>query len=160
MDTVTQPHRTSGIYSDGVTENGFAGDILDLKDSLRKPATAHRKLSSESWSQTNGDHDGNLGNGRTVSPMAEKRPRAGKRRESGIDRKKEYGGDLIYQRGNPWTSDKETILMAPFDYLDAIPGKDVRSQLIAAFNAWLRVPRESLEVITKVVGMLHTASLL
>jgi geranylgeranyl diphosphate synthase type 3 len=32
--------------------------------------------------------------------------------------------------------------------------------LIAAFNEWLQVPKESLEVITKVVGMLHTASLL
>ncbi|KAK4921227.1 geranylgeranyl diphosphate synthase 1, partial [Elasticomyces elasticus] len=40
------------------------------------------------------------------------------------------------------------------------PGKDIRSQLIAAFNDWLKVPEESLKIITKVVGMLHTASLL
>ena len=40
------------------------------------------------------------------------------------------------------------------------PGKDVRKQLIAAFNVWLKVPEESLTIITKVVGMLHTASLL
>ncbi len=50
--------------------------------------------------------------------------------------------------------------MGPFDYLFSHPGKDIRAQLIAAFNAWLKVPSESLEVITKVVGMLHTASLL
>lgn len=32
--------------------------------------------------------------------------------------------------------------------------------MIASFNSWLEVPADSLEVITKVVGMLHTASLL
>lgn len=50
--------------------------------------------------------------------------------------------------------------MGPFDYLNSQRGKDFRSQLIASFNTWLEVPPESLEVITKVVGMLHTASLL
>lgn len=41
-----------------------------------------------------------------------------------------------------------------------MPGKEVRSKLICAFDAWLNVPADSLKVITKVVGMLHTASLL
>lgn len=50
--------------------------------------------------------------------------------------------------------------MGPFDYLNSQRGKDFRSQLIGAFNTWLDVPSESIEVITKVVGMLHTASLL
>lgn len=44
--------------------------------------------------------------------------------------------------------------------MDGHPGKDIRAQLIAAFNVWLNVPQESLAIITKVVGMLHTASLL
>lgn len=59
-----------------------------------------------------------------------------------------------------WTKEKETILRGPFDYLETHPGKDIRGELIAAFNAWLQVPAASLEIITKVVGMLHTASLL
>ena len=50
--------------------------------------------------------------------------------------------------------------MGPYEYLMAQPGKNIRSQLIAAFNEWLEVPLESLEVIKNVVGMLHTASLL
>lgn len=54
----------------------------------------------------------------------------------------------------------DQILFGPFDYLFSHPGKDIRTQLIAGFNAWLKVPEESLAVITKVVGMLHTASLL
>ena len=63
-------------------------------------------------------------------------------------------------RKKGWSADKEKILLGPYDYLFNHPGKDIRKQLIAAFNAWLDVPEESLEIITKVVGMLHTASLL
>lgn len=59
-----------------------------------------------------------------------------------------------------WTSQKEKVLLGPFDYLYAIPGKDFRTTMVNAFNAWLEVPRESLDIITKVVGMLHTSSLL
>ncbi|KAF2188923.1 terpenoid synthase [Zopfia rhizophila CBS 207.26] len=70
------------------------------------------------------------------------------------------GDDLINGKGTMWTEEKERILLGPYDYLYGHPGKDIRSQLIAAFNAWLRVPAQSLEVITRVVGMLHTASLL
>jgi geranylgeranyl diphosphate synthase type 3 len=70
------------------------------------------------------------------------------------------GDDLIYRQHSTWTDEKERILLGPFDYLYGHPGKDIRSQLIAAFNQWLSVPPERLDVITRVVGMLHTASLL
>ncbi|KAM7195431.1 geranylgeranyl pyrophosphate synthase [Naviculisporaceae sp. PSN 640] len=60
----------------------------------------------------------------------------------------------------PWSVEKDKVLTGPYDYLNEHPGKDFRSMLVKAFNAWLEVPAESLEVITKVVGMLHTASLL
>lgn len=59
-----------------------------------------------------------------------------------------------------WGTEKENILKGPFDYLESHPGKDIRSQMIAAFNSWLQVPPPSLEVITRVISMLHTASLL
>ncbi|KAJ5291689.1 hypothetical protein N7478_000940 [Penicillium angulare] len=59
-----------------------------------------------------------------------------------------------------WSPKNEKILMGPYEYLQTHPGKDVRRQLIEAFNSWLQVPSESLEIITRVVGMLHTASLL
>jgi geranylgeranyl diphosphate synthase type 3 len=70
------------------------------------------------------------------------------------------GHDLIYQQHETWSPEKEKILLGPFDYMFGQPGKDIRAQLIAAFNSWLKVPERSLSVITKVVGMLHTASLL
>ena len=62
--------------------------------------------------------------------------------------------------GTTWSAEKEKILLGPYDYMVNQPGKDIRTQLIAAFNQWLKVPERSLAVITKVVGMLHTASLL
>ncbi|KKY24573.1 putative geranylgeranyl pyrophosphate synthetase [Diplodia seriata] len=73
---------------------------------------------------------------------------------------KNIGEELIYGKGSGWSSEKEKILLGPFEYLYGHPGKDIRSQMIAAFNAWLQVPEKSLEIITSVVGMLHTASLL
>ena len=62
--------------------------------------------------------------------------------------------------GQKWSPGKEKILLGPFEYMYDHPGKNIRKALITAFNAWLEVPEESLSIITKVVGMLHTASLL
>ncbi|KAJ5481921.1 hypothetical protein N7475_000733 [Penicillium sp. IBT 31633x] len=59
-----------------------------------------------------------------------------------------------------WSSKNDKILMGPYDYVHEHPGKDIRRQLIHAFNAWLQVPPASLEIITNVVTMLHTSSLL
>jgi geranylgeranyl diphosphate synthase type 3 len=73
---------------------------------------------------------------------------------------KSLSDELEPQKQANWSAQKEKILLGPFDYLYGHPGKDIRAQLIAAFNAWLRVPEASLSIITKVVGMLHTASLL
>jgi geranylgeranyl diphosphate synthase type 3 len=70
------------------------------------------------------------------------------------------GDELLKGNTKTWTEEKERILLGPYDYLVGHPGKDVRSQFIAAFNKWLKVPEDRLEVITRVVGMLHTASLL
>ncbi|EED14438.1 polyprenyl-diphosphate synthase, putative [Talaromyces stipitatus ATCC 10500] len=67
--------------------------------------------------------------------------------------------DSYYQRSQ-WTIDQEHILLGPFDYLESLPGKNMRSQLIQSFNTWLQVPAESLAIIDKVISMLHTASLL
>jgi len=36
----------------------------------------------------------------------------------------------------------------------------MRTELIEAFNIWINVPPQELAIITKVVKMLHTASLL
>ncbi|PYH79135.1 terpenoid synthase [Aspergillus uvarum CBS 121591] len=59
-----------------------------------------------------------------------------------------------------WSPQNEKIVLGPYDYMLQHPGKDIRRQLINAFNVWLNVPPESLTIITKVVAMLHTASLL
>ncbi|KAG0228219.1 geranylgeranyl pyrophosphate synthetase [Mortierella sp. GBA43] len=58
------------------------------------------------------------------------------------------------------TNHEEAALLEPYTYISSRPGKEIRSQLIDAFNAWLQVPPEQLAIITKVVTMLHTSSLL
>ncbi|KAK4452439.1 geranylgeranyl pyrophosphate synthase [Podospora aff. communis PSN243] len=68
--------------------------------------------------------------------------------------------DFFSSTRRTWSEEKDKILTGPYDYLNGHPGKDFRAQLVKAFDAFLEVPQESLEVITKVVGMLHTASLL
>ena len=72
------------------------------------------------------------------------------------------GVDSAAQGETPsqWPSSKEKIILGPYEYMENIPGKDFRKQFIKAFNAWLRVPPQSLEIITRIVRMLHTASLL
>ena len=70
------------------------------------------------------------------------------------------GDDAVQGAKKTWSQEKEKILLGPYEYMLDHPGKDIRKQLIAAFNAWLQVPEESLAIITKVIGMLHTASLL
>ncbi|KAM0794821.1 isoprenoid synthase domain-containing protein [Usnea florida] len=48
----------------------------------------------------------------------------------------------------------------PFDYVMSLPGKNFRTQVLNAFNVWLRIDERSLNIIDRVVGMLHNASLL
>src|SRR5450432_2320050 len=79
---------------------------------------------------------------------------------SAPDPSKYTQNDLAFHGRGSWSSEKDKILLGPYEYLFAHPGKDIRAQLISAFNEWLDVPAASLEIITKVVGMLHTASLL
>lgn len=64
------------------------------------------------------------------------------------------------RRPGEWSPEKEKIILGPYDYLFAHPGKDIRAALIKSFDAFLDVPTASLDIITKVVGMLHTSSLL
>ncbi|KAH8556571.1 geranylgeranyl pyrophosphate synthase [Umbelopsis sp. PMI_123] len=54
----------------------------------------------------------------------------------------------------------DNILLEPFRYLCEHPGKDIRSRLIEAFDYYMHVPPAQLNVITKVIEMLHNASLL
>ncbi|KAI8321782.1 geranylgeranyl pyrophosphate synthase [Martensiomyces pterosporus] len=58
------------------------------------------------------------------------------------------------------SSSMEKILLAPFDYLSQVPGKELRTVMINAFNSWLKLDRLQLDVISNIVRKLHTASLM
>ncbi|KAI1295135.1 isoprenoid synthase domain-containing protein [Xylaria venustula] len=68
--------------------------------------------------------------------------------------------DMELNNGWAWSAHKEKIILSPYEYIASEPGKEFRTLLLNAFNAWLEVPQESLAIITKVVRMLHTSSLL
>lgn len=59
-----------------------------------------------------------------------------------------------------WPASSESIILEPFVYICSKPGKEIRTLLIEAFNVWLDVPRAQLDVISRVVRMLHSASLM
>ncbi|CAG8085204.1 unnamed protein product, partial [Penicillium nalgiovense] len=106
---------------------------------------------TSSANATNGT--GGSSHRRMLSVTDEEPTKTGHRRnKSSVDGTK-------YKDGT-WSSKNDKILMGPYDYVHEHPGKDIRRQLIHAFNAWLQVPPASLAIITKVVTMLHTSSLL
>ncbi|CAF0989864.1 unnamed protein product [Adineta steineri] len=51
-------------------------------------------------------------------------------------------------------------ILEPFNYLKSLPGKNVRSKLIEAFNYWFQVSEEKFKIIDEIMSMLHNASLL
>lgn len=116
----------------------------------RGHSQSHRPKSAHAHDRTSGTPV-KFGS-RSVLPMAPGQPPE--------DPPKTIGDELIHAKHAPWSKEKENILLAPYDYLFGQPGKDIRSQCINAFNKWLKVPDDRLAVITRVIGMLHTASLL
>lgn len=59
-----------------------------------------------------------------------------------------------------WTEEEDKVILAPYDYMAAKSGKEFRTFIINAFNAWFEVAPERLTVICDVVRLLHTSSLL
>ncbi|PYH81194.1 putative geranylgeranyl diphosphate synthase [Aspergillus uvarum CBS 121591] len=55
---------------------------------------------------------------------------------------------------------QEEIISGPMEYLLSSHGKSFRGKLIAGFNRLLEVPQDKLNVISRVIELLHTASLL
>lgn len=70
--------------------------------------------------------------------------------------------NLLQPLRNPpeWPAASESVILEPFVYITSKPGKEIRTLLIEAFNVWLDVPRAQLSVISRVVRMLHSASLM
>lgn len=140
------------------------GDWIAQGSRARSPPTSysphrhHRKSGSGSGSGSRQTRSFSLPTSNVLLDMS-RTPLAA--RPPAADPSRYAHEDFHFIGGNKsWPADKDRVITGPFDYLNSQRGKDFRSQLIASFNTWLEVPPESLEVITKVVGMLHTASLL
>lgn len=56
---------------------------------------------------------------------------------------------------------EDSQLLEPFNYINSVPGKDVRGKLIDCFQSWFQVDNlEILNAIRQIVADLHNASLL
>ncbi|KAJ2608534.1 hypothetical protein EV177_004924 [Coemansia sp. RSA 1804] len=64
------------------------------------------------------------------------------------------------QQPKPLASSMEEALLAPYEYLSQVPGKEVRTVMIGAFNDWLQLDGEKLGAIAGIIRRLHTASLM
>lgn len=115
-------------------------------------------LPEETWISNGHSHPVSMPMSSSSPPTRENGVNIPARRHS--KRQSQNENTFDRKRTIEWTAEKEKIILGPYDYLFAHPGKDIRSALIHAFNAFLFVPPASLAVITKVVGMLHTSSLL
>ncbi|KAF2808977.1 geranylgeranyl pyrophosphate synthetase [Mytilinidion resinicola] len=134
------------------SSHGMTSSISSISGVARLPSkSVLRPLSEIDWIAQGKKH---------TSPVSHTHPYPVPMTPPPPDPLRGIGHELIHQKHAPWDEDKEKILLGPYEYLYGHPGKDMRAQLVGAFNMWLKVPAESLEVITKVVGMLHTASLL
>ena len=59
-----------------------------------------------------------------------------------------------------WSVGDGAIIDEPYTYLLSHPGKDIRTQVLIACNAWLKVDPAIFTVINHSISMLHNASLL
>ena len=66
-----------------------------------------------------------------------------------------------HQKTPPEKHALDKTLMEPYNYINAVPGKDIRGKFIDCFQLWLNVPSvEILNEIKSIVADLHNASLL
>ena len=56
--------------------------------------------------------------------------------------------------------DERIYLMKPYTYISEVPGKNIRLAFIHALNLWLNLTNDKLDLIIRVVNMLHNSSLL
>uniref|UniRef100_A0A182Y818 Geranylgeranyl pyrophosphate synthase n=1 Tax=Anopheles stephensi TaxID=30069 RepID=A0A182Y818_ANOST len=56
--------------------------------------------------------------------------------------------------------EQDEKLLQPLNYIEQIPGKQVRMKLALAINHWLSIPMDKLAAISEIVQMLHNSSLL
>ena len=55
---------------------------------------------------------------------------------------------------------KDYKCLEAYEYLNQIPGKDIRGSLIDCFQLWLNIPEDKIIIVKDIIASLHNASLL
>eukprot|EP00928_Gymnodinium_smaydae_P081291 TRINITY_DN64840_c0_g1_i1.p1 TRINITY_DN64840_c0_g1~~TRINITY_DN64840_c0_g1_i1.p1 ORF type:complete len:326 (+),score=48.28 TRINITY_DN64840_c0_g1_i1:320-1297(+) len=63
------------------------------------------------------------------------------------------GGDIVQH-------EVDQAVLAPWQYIKRLPGKDVRAKLIDAFQLWFACPEDKIVAVKSIISDLHNASLL
>ena len=161
-------HARNSSVSNGAGPNGAAAGLAGTSSGLNTSASgisdpsklALRPLSENKWMAQSHTH-GTSGSEDTIRAIAPTSQMADRVVAAAVPPPPPPSGKS--SDGTPastWTAEKEKIVLGPYEYLHDRPGKNIRTQLVSAFNHWLQVPKERLVPITRVIGMLHTASLL
>ena len=155
--TAAAGNSNSTTHANNGTPSKSAGALRPVSEGSWIAPSSHRRYASTSEATIRPQPAPQLTDGVVGAAMSSWAGR-GRGGPGGLDGAgdKDGGGGAA----SVWTAEKEKIILGPYEYLHDRPGKNIRSQLVSAFNHWLRVPAERLAIVTKVVGMLHTASLL
>ncbi|KAJ7155536.1 isoprenoid synthase domain-containing protein [Mycena crocata] len=65
-----------------------------------------------------------------------------------------------FSQKNSDNSTDDSSILEPYTYIASNAGKNFRGRLIESFNEWLQVPPDTLASISKIIDILHTASLM
>ncbi len=57
-------------------------------------------------------------------------------------------------------ANSEEAVMAPFQYICALPSKGVREKLVDALNVWIEAAPEELPAVASIVADVHNLSLM
>ncbi|KAJ5904103.1 Phyllocladan-16-alpha-ol synthase [Penicillium tannophilum] len=166
-DPTTNSMETNGLDSNHPETNGIATPDPVLETNGHEENEVQADTANANGSEKNGvevNDTGIMG----ASPDTLPTPATNKNLQlNGDDYKESTEAEPIrtkcasYLGRRPeWTEEQEQILLGPFDYLETLPGKNLRTAFIQAFNIWLQVPPKQLEIVERVISMLHTASLL
>lgn len=68
--------------------------------------------------------------------------------------------DVLLRRYDETKEEVDQIVLQPFEYIQKVPGKNIRSKLVLALNHWFKVPQEKIEHVTSIIQIIHTASLM
>ncbi|KAJ6109480.1 Phyllocladan-16-alpha-ol synthase [Penicillium sp. IBT 16267x] len=164
VESVTNGGETNDLDSNYLETNGIAIPVLETNaheaNGVQANESEANKLQTNGFEVNDTENMGASPETLPIPTIIQDHRLGHDHKESTKIRSARINRTFSLDRRPEWTVEQEQILLGPFEYLETLPGKNLRSAFIQAFNNWLQVPPKQLEIVEKVISMLHTASLL